>query len=734
MKNGVKAFTILVLLLGAVHVALLPLSLVQGHSFSIAVIAQVFLLLVVKAIIKSHRSSGESRESFLESSLNHALIFSTAALPLVIAGGFFQTHALTFISLALLGSIIHGSQSRAFFGLALVCGVDVFLVFQAQLNLIPGLDSPYSVDKLPFSSLYENIALSMVLFVLSLTTRAISTSQVLAKDTALKSSNEEPTSVVGQSTSQSTSQTKGVSSGASTTQVGQSSSSSSINPAGSVQALTRKDELKLDNLEGVLESIVFFLSKNFKSLTATGFLSQDGGRTFNLNACFSKKDKYINHDAVVHIGQGLIGSAALKENGFMSGDLRSYPEKIEYYGETPDVNSLMAVRITNANGRIIGMLSVDSSSTRAFDDDDKDLMFRFSKVASMLISNVKMSAELTENSRTAELSYGLTKMMSEQFKPNDVLKILMLNLGKLFNSKRQVLCDVSAATGQGRILHIAGDPGSLKKGMSFGLSNASSVYGKAFRSGKTELFENFGEDHFRFQNYQEHDDVDKVLLAPILDERSKPIAIIGVEFGAEHSFKETDRNLLNTICLNASSALTKAKIFQKMEKQATIDGLTQIPNHRHFQDLMDMEMERATRENGVVSLLLMDIDHFKKFNDTYGHPVGDLVLKMVSKALQGAVRKTDHIARYGGEEFVVILPQAEGEVGRQSAERVRQAIEAIDIPHESGTLKVTMSIGMCTYPTLSKTKAELIEFSDQALYHSKENGRNCVSLYEEIQK
>lgn len=720
MKNGVQALIILALLLGAVHVTLLPLSAIQGHTFSVSVIAQVFLLLVVKAIIKSHSSSGKSRESFVESSLNHALIFSTAALPLVITGGFFQTHALTFISLALLGSIIHGSQSRALFGLALVCGVDVFLVFHAQLNLIPGLESPYNADKLSFSTFYENIALSLILFVLSLSTRAISTSQVLSKDKSLKSTAEEPTSVLGQSAP---------AAAFNSDEAPKAPGHSSAVPA---QAHARRDELKLDNLEGVLESIVFFLSKNFKSLTATGFLSQDGGRTFNLNACFSKKNKYINQEAVVHIGQGLIGSAALKENGFMSGDLRSYPEKIEYYDETPDVNSLMAVRITNANGRIIGMLSVDSSSTRAFDDDDKDLMFRFSKVASMLISNVKMSAELTENSRTAELSYGLTKMMSEQFKPNDVLKILMLNLGKLFNSKRQVLCDVSAATGQGRVLHIAGDPGSLKKGMSFGLSNANSVYGKAFRSGKTELFENFGEDNFRFQSYQEHDDVDKVLLASILDERSKPIAIIGVEFGAEHVFKETDRNLLNTICLNASSALTKAKIFQKMEKQATIDGLTQIPNHRHFQDLMDMEMERATRENGVVSLLLMDIDHFKKFNDTYGHPVGDLVLKMVSKALQGAVRKTDHIARYGGEEFVVILPQAEGEVGRQSAERVRQAIEAIDIPHESGTLKVTMSIGMCTYPTLSKTKAELIEFSDQALYHSKENGRNCVSLYEEI--
>lgn len=676
-------------------------------------------------IILLHFVFKQSKDS-VNSWIVATVFMSTAAYPVIHFGGMGQSSNFVFMFLPVFYLIKYDFQVKSIIGLSLIPTIDYSLNLQHIHHYIPGFSTQYDYMNFDESIFHQNTLVAFTIYLIIFTFKQMNTTGLAQSSANSSMSHPIPHSGlnVPPESRQSPRETKNVS----------TRNSNTAEPSVSHVPAAEDEVDSLDNLEGVLESIVFFLSKNFKSLTATGFLSKDGGRTFTLNAFVSKKEKYINRGVVVDIGHGLIGASALKENGFMSGDLRSYPEPIEYYDEKPDVNSLMAVRITNASGRIIGVLAVDSASSRAFDDDDKDLMFRFSKVASMLISNVKMSNELQENSRVAELSYGLSKMMSEQLKPNDVLKVLMLNLGKLFDSKRQILCDVSSVSGQGRVLHVTGDAGRLVRGMTFGLSQAKSVYAKAFRMAKTELFTDFSEDLFRFNEYQEGDEVKAVLLAPILDERSKPIAVIGVEYDDDSQYKESDKNLLNTISLNASSSLTKARIFQKMEKQATIDGLTQIPNHRHFQDLMDMEMERAQREKSQVSLLLMDIDHFKKFNDTYGHPVGDLVLKMVSKALQSAVRKTDHIARYGGEEFVVILPQAEGDLGRQLAERVREAIENIQIPHESGTLTVTMSIGMCTYPSLVNTKAELIESADQALYYSKENGRNRVSLFQEIPK
>jgi diguanylate cyclase (GGDEF)-like protein len=169
-----------------------------------------------------------------------------------------------------------------------------------------------------------------------------------------------------------------------------------------------------------------------------------------------------------------------------------------------------------------------------------------------------------------------------------------------------------------------------------------------------------------------------------------------------------------------------------MEKLATIDGLTQIANHRKFQDIMTLELERSARYNSPLTLLLMDIDHFKKFNDTYGHPVGDLVLQMVAKALQGSIRNTDYCARYGGEEFVVVLIQADEAQSRILAERIRKAVESLQIQNEDKILRVTVSIGSATFPYDGATKQDLIDNADKAMYFSKQTGRNRVSFYSAV--
>jgi diguanylate cyclase (GGDEF)-like protein len=127
--------------------------------------------------------------------------------------------------------------------------------------------------------------------------------------------------------------------------------------------------------------------------------------------------------------------------------------------------------------------------------------------------------------------------------------------------------------------------------------------------------------------------------------------------------------------------------------------------------------------------MLFDIDHFKQFNDTYGHAVGDLVLKEVARSVSGAIRASDMIARYGGEEFVVLMPQTDSQGAMLSAERVRAAVEGMAIPHEGKILKVTISIGVCLFPDMAGQKQDLIDGADKAMYFSKKTGRNRVSLY-----
>ncbi len=164
----------------------------------------------------------------------------------------------------------------------------------------------------------------------------------------------------------------------------------------------------------------------------------------------------------------------------------------------------------------------------------------------------------------------------------------------------------------------------------------------------------------------------------------------------------------------------------KLERLSTTDGLSGLYNHRHFYELFLAETERAKRDGSPLAFLMCDIDHFKKFNDTYGHLVGDNVIKAVADTILGVCRAYDVVARYGGEEFAVLSPETDMEGIAQLAERIRTAIEAMEVVSEGEILKVTSSGGYGVWDGNESVK-DLIKRADEALYESKKGGRNRVS-------
>lgn len=173
--------------------------------------------------------------------------------------------------------------------------------------------------------------------------------------------------------------------------------------------------------------------------------------------------------------------------------------------------------------------------------------------------------------------------------------------------------------------------------------------------------------------------------------------------------------------------LIKSKDFEHQYKLATIDGLTELYNHRYFQETLKNQVEIAKRYNQTFSLIIIDIDFFKKFNDTYGHQAGDAVLKQVAQTLKKNSRTTDVVCRYGGEEMSIILPNTSLEEALLSANRFNKAVEEKDFYINSNTTsKVTISVGVATFPQDAETAQELIEKADKGLYYAKEHGRNQV--------
>lgn len=173
------------------------------------------------------------------------------------------------------------------------------------------------------------------------------------------------------------------------------------------------------------------------------------------------------------------------------------------------------------------------------------------------------------------------------------------------------------------------------------------------------------------------------------------------------------------------------ELNQRLQSEASTDPLTGIPNRRALESAIERELARCRRTSEPVSFLILDVDHFKRFNDTYGHLVGDAVLRHLASVVQRCVREGDMIARFGGEEFCAILPGATQEQALLVARRLRLSIERSKLPTEAGDLSITASIGVSTHDVTSAPRpyTQLFEEADTALYAAKRGGRNRVAHY-----
>lgn len=191
--------------------------------------------------------------------------------------------------------------------------------------------------------------------------------------------------------------------------------------------------------------------------------------------------------------------------------------------------------------------------------------------------------------------------------------------------------------------------------------------------------------------------------------------------GIKHLYKEIGNELHTT-----SEKLRRAN--DQLELLATTDGLTEIYNHRYFMDQIDEKFEEAKKQSAPLSLLMIDIDHFKAFNDNHGHMTGDLVLKEVAQILKTNCRRPDIVARYGGEEFAIILLETDSHQAEKMAEKIRIAVESYHLPEDKEARRVTVSIGIGTTGDGIQSPDHLISSADKALYRAKAEGRNRVAF------
>ncbi len=228
-------------------------------------------------------------------------------------------------------------------------------------------------------------------------------------------------------------------------------------------------------------------------------------------------------------------------------------------------------------------------------------------------------------------------------------------------------------------------------------------------------------------------DHESLLVLPLLV-KDEVIGTFTVAAKRPAAFPSDRREMLGVIANQVAISMQNARMYEVVEEQATTDGLTELVNHRTFQERFSAMLGRADRRSFAVSLLLTDIDHFKKVNDTHGHPTGDEVLRRVAVILKASARKIDIVARYGGEEFAIVLEGTDRAGALQLAERIRQEVAQQSFTSPQGAFQVTLSIGVAGYPEDARDKTEIIARADQSLYAAKHGGRNRTVCYADIDR
>jgi diguanylate cyclase (GGDEF)-like protein len=197
--------------------------------------------------------------------------------------------------------------------------------------------------------------------------------------------------------------------------------------------------------------------------------------------------------------------------------------------------------------------------------------------------------------------------------------------------------------------------------------------------------------------------------------------------GAVTGLSEAKQQLATAVAEQIALALSNLRLRETLRQQSVRDPLTGLYNRRFLEETLDRELARLERKNLPLSLIMIDVDHFKTFNDTFGHEAGDAVLRDLGGILQRYVRGSDIACRYGGEEFTIVLPEASLEIGRQRAEMLREAVRELRLVHDGKSLgAVTLSLGVACFPEHGRRRDHLLQVADQALYEAKDAGRNCV--------
>ncbi|MBU0908694.1 MAG: sensor domain-containing diguanylate cyclase [Proteobacteria bacterium] len=403
---------------------------------------------------------------------------------------------------------------------------------------------------------------------------------------------------------------------------------------------------------------------------------------------------------------------------------------IPYYAADSKTGSLLALSITIAAGpesdEQIGLpataiLCLDRENESPWTQQEREVV---DLTCRKLSHDLRFTHKMEETNRNMEAIHQICMGMLEL---NQVLGLQAVFEATIKTVKQLTSADfiaISLLEGEEHRIVIASGPKSSHfNDLSFPADDG--LVGQAIKLRRwMPTHANFQEDIPVFSNSMRIAGLESLLILPLLKGEQEAIGALTVAGRKPDMFPKERREILEVIACQVATKIELGRAHEKIYQLATTDGLTGLANHRTFQHAFDNMLQRALRQSIPLTMVLCDLDYFKKINDTYGHPFGDAVLQEVAVVLAGTVRQVDLAARYGGEEFALLLENSNITGARKQVERVRRAISALEFHHSGNIIKISMSFGLASFPQDAENKNDLIKKADQALYHAKARGRN----------
>jgi diguanylate cyclase (GGDEF)-like protein len=465
------------------------------------------------------------------------------------------------------------------------------------------------------------------------------------------------------------------------------------------------------------------------------------------------KDARPSKDALVDkldAREGIIGGILKQCGPILLNNLRKSYEGLTYYRHNPQVRKFVGVPVLDRKDQHLrGILLADRKVDVAFGEQDKELLQVVAREISRIVDTERILNQMDAIRNEAEELSDATKGLIEAVTLQQVVDEVTQSARQIF--READFCAIALEEAEGRPLVIRAVNASvdfeewqhahLQAEVPWGNHLCSLSIRKGLILPDAAYHKRSQSKKKIFGGKLDPPGLRSVKVAPLKLASSEEGRCIGaLILGSTQSTYFTDRGgraedvkrTMETISNIAAISIQNAMRYELLEQLATTDGLTGLHNHRRFQEMLEDEVEAAKRYESKLSLMLVDIDHFKKVNDTYGHPMGDQVLKRVARVLDEFARTTDRVCRYGGEEFTVIMPQTDKSGAQLLAERFRIEIREQKFKADEGEFSVTLSAGICTCPDQARHKQELIDKTDQALYHAKDHGRDQTVHYADI--